>query len=762
MATLSSTDKQNLNADQQKQVLALKQQYETAKAGGATSDELNAIHKQAEDIRANAASGAYSGGVAGNSYEKPAQNSAEKISAYTDTYATNNYANGGGNPYMSAAPANGYTNLSQADSALLNAEQQKQIAALKAAWSAAATQEERDEIHALAEGIRANASGGGYTGGANGAGYSILGANAGGMTADQMAKWLEDYQATNYQKGTGWTNGYSTAMNVRSKANKIRQQMLANEQAMASADQNTKDYLHQQNLALSQLLYQYTSQSEKNTWYNDELGRWETINGNVGYGYNVTGSLPGVSDSWKKHYGYTDDDIARYANDTSHYYNFVDTGVPYRNRVDESSGYTGQYAQFVNGPYMQLLGGGTHDGSVNPSIYQNMPGDGFYDNGNYDLGAPDLKGNNAMSDYTNQFTSYVQGGVIQPGILAVRNPGASGDAAGAYSHKVNGVAYASDPRYTGGINRDVAASTPEDPNNLAGQIAYYKNYGQYGNAYGGGGRASMPSAGGGGYEDYINQMYAEALNSQMAQLESSYKQNVSDLDASSGKVDDTYTEQKRQTTGTNAQNAAAWREMANAYGLNSGAIGQAALAQNNQLQSNLNTLESAQAAAQADIERQRVLLGQQYQLAIQQALSENNFNKAQTLYQEAVRQDEKLMQQQQFAANLALQYAQMAMQQSQFQQGLALDYAKAGLTTSGTPVTASLDAPTLEAPVYDEELYISATPAQENAAYDLEQRLGTMTGLSREQKYSVIEDAVLRDQITSEQGRKIAQLYGFI
>jgi hypothetical protein len=212
-----------------------------------------------------------------------------------------------------------------------------------------------------------------------------------------------------------------------------------------------------------------------------------------------------------------------------------------------------------------------------------------------------------------------------------------------------------------------------------------------------GGGTSTPSAGGDGYDDYINQMYAAALESQMAQLESSYKENLSGLDTAVGKVDDTYTEQKRQTTGTNAQQAAAWREMANAYGLNSGAIGQAALAQNNQLQSNLNTLESAQAAALTEIEQQRNLLGQQYQLAINQALAENNFNKADALYQEAVRQDELMLQKQQMAIQTALQVAQMAMQQSQFEQGLALDYAKMGTSAGGsartsgggTPVVAS-------------------------------------------------------------------------
>lgn len=688
MASLSQADKQNLNADQQKQVLALKEQWAAANAAGDQA-AMDKAHAAAEAIRASSTKGAYSGGTSGNAYSS--------------------LSNGGNNPYMKSSTANGNAALSGADNAYLSADLQQQIANLKAAWAqanAAGDQVGMDAAHREAEAIRQSA---GYSGGANGAGYNLLGANTGGMTADQMKQWLEDYMYTNYKTGTGWTNGYSTAMNVRSKANKVRQQMLANEQAMENADANTKAYLHEQNQALAQLLYDYTGQSQKNTWYNEQAGRWETLNNDVGYGYYVGGNVPGVSEAWKKYYGYTDDDIERFATDTSLYYNFVDPRTV-RLATDESSGYTGKYSQFVNGPYAQLLGGGTHDGSVNMSIYQDMNGDGFGDegamatftpirdeNGNViNATAPALKNNNAMSDYTNQFTSYVANGVIQPGILAASHPGGGsshggvqkGTDNGMYSLKTNGYVDASDPRYTGGINRDVAASTAEDPNNIAGQLAYYENYGKYGNAYGSGGGSILSGltggTGGSGYEDYINQMYAAALESQMAQLESSYNQNVSELDTAVGKVDDTYTEQKRQTTGTNAQEAANWREMANAYGLNSGAIGQAALAQNNQLQSNLNTLESAQAAALTELEQQRTLLGQQYQQQINQALSENNFNKAQALYQEAVRQDEMMLQKMQFAVQTALQMAQMAMQQSQFQQGLALDYAKLGASSGGS------------------------------------------------------------------------------
>ena len=649
MATLSNADKQNLNASQQAAVLKAKQDWEAAKAAGNTA-AMEAAHRAAEAVRASSSNGAYSGGAAGNAYVSKSN---------------------GNNAYMSSSTANGNATLSGADNALLNASQQQQIADLKAAWAqanAAGDQAGMDAAHQQAEAIRQSA---GYSGGASGTGYNILGANAGGMTADQMAKWLADYQATNYRDGTGWTNGYSTAMNVRSKANKIRQQMLANEQAMANADQNTKDYLHQQNLALAQLLYQYTGQSEKNTYYNEQTGRWETWNDDVGYGYNVSWDQPNIYNAHVNYLGYTDADIDKYRQDTNLYYNFVDPRTV-RLATDESSGYTGIYSQFVNGPYLQLLGGGTHDGSVNPSIYQNMPGDGFEDssvtsfvpirdeNGNViNTTAPVLKNNNAMSDYTNQFTSYVQGGVIQPGILAARNPGASGDAYGAYSHKSNGYVDASDPRYTGGINRDVAASTPGDPNNLAGQLAYYENYGKYGNAYGSGASGGFAASGIGSYEDYINQMYAAALEAQLESLKAAYEQNLSDLDSEKNLVDSYYGEQKRQTTGEADRLAANWRELANAYGLNSGAIGQAALAMNNQRQSDLNAIGQAQAVAQAEVQRQRTLLGQEYQTAINQAMAEHNYERAYALYEEAVRAENMLWQKEKYYTDLALSYLKM-------------------------------------------------------------------------------------------------------
>ena len=567
--------------------------------------------------------------------------------------------------------------ISNQDKVNLNAEQQKQIAALKDQWAAAnaaGDQAGMDAAHQQAEQIRASA---GYSGGAAGNSYQANSVNNGGMTADQMKGWLDDYMKTNYDPERGWINGYDVSMNVRSKANKIRQQMDANSNAWHTADAEQRKYLHEQNLALAQLLYDYTGQSKDNTWYDEKTGKWYTRNRNVGYGEEVYPD--GYAENAKQYYGYTDEQLKNWANDPSIYSNFVDTRASSRNNRNEASGFTGEYAQFINGPYLQLMQG-SHNVPVD--VYTNVMNDGFYDQedlqsmiGGYSGENLDrLKNNNAMDDYTRQFASYIQNGVIMPGVTAASR-GAGGS--GAYSGVTNGFVDASNPMYHGGATQQPTGIDP-----LQGQIDYYENYGKNSQlgSYGGRGNAG---ASGGTYEDYIKQMYDAALQAQLNNLKASYDQNISELDASVGKVDDTYTEQKRQTTGTNAQQAANWRELANAYGLNSGAIGQAALAQNNQLQSNLNTLESAQAAAQAEIERQRTLLGQQYQLQINQAIAENNMSKAEMLYQEAVRADEALRQQQQFNANLMLQYAQMGMQQKQWEDELALSYAKAAKSGGG-------------------------------------------------------------------------------
>lgn len=155
-------------------------------------------------------------------------------------------------------------------------------------------------------------------------------------------------------------------------------------------------------------------------------------------------------------------------------------------------------------------------------------------------------------------------------------------------------------------------------------------------------------------EELIRKMYEANLASNKSQLESDYNQNLSDLGAEESKLGQIYYEQQRQAQAESDRNRQAFQEYANARGLNSGTGGQAELARNNQLSSNLNALRQSEAEKRAEVERQRQLLGQQYQQAIQKAQADNDLNLAKALYEEAVRVDESITSAAQADASMAL------------------------------------------------------------------------------------------------------------
>lgn len=160
-------------------------------------------------------------------------------------------------------------------------------------------------------------------------------------------------------------------------------------------------------------------------------------------------------------------------------------------------------------------------------------------------------------------------------------------------------------------------------------------------------------------EELIRKMYESNLDSNKSQLESDYNQNLSDLGAEESKLGQIYYEQQRQAQAESDRNRQAFQEYANARGLNSGTGGQAELAQSNQLSANLNALRQSEAEKRAEVERQRQLLGQQYQKAIQKAQADNDLNLAKALYEEAVRVDESINSAAQADADRALQIFNM-------------------------------------------------------------------------------------------------------
>lgn len=157
------------------------------------------------------------------------------------------------------------------------------------------------------------------------------------------------------------------------------------------------------------------------------------------------------------------------------------------------------------------------------------------------------------------------------------------------------------------------------------------------------------------YEEKINQMYDSQLNSQKEQLTQDYTKADSDLTAQKDKLQKQTDAQLRRTA-VDAQKAKInTAEYHAANGLSTGARAQARLALENQLQADLAALRTAQQEADAETERQRGLLSQEYAALIRKAQADNDFQRAQALYQEAKDADAKLLARQEAAAGIMAQ-----------------------------------------------------------------------------------------------------------
>lgn len=160
-------------------------------------------------------------------------------------------------------------------------------------------------------------------------------------------------------------------------------------------------------------------------------------------------------------------------------------------------------------------------------------------------------------------------------------------------------------------------------------------------------------------EDQIKKIYSAQLASQKEQLAQDYKAADANYAAEKEKAQK-ITDANLTRTAVESQKAAVNNsELHNAYGLSSGTRAQARLAQENQLQADLTALRMQQQEVDADVERQRSLLAQEYASAIRQAQAENDLAKAQALYDEAQRQQDALLAQQQAQADNALAAAKL-------------------------------------------------------------------------------------------------------
>lgn len=140
-------------------------------------------------------------------------------------------------------------------------------------------------------------------------------------------------------------------------------------------------------------------------------------------------------------------------------------------------------------------------------------------------------------------------------------------------------------------------------------------------------------------KDYINKLYDSNTDTTKKLLQDNYTQNEGLLNTEKQNV------QNQTTANVDRTNVEA-QQSKNSYTgpkLTLGASAQESLSRGNAQQSNVTSLNQKQAEADAEIERQRQLLGSQYAAAIKKAQADNDMERAQQLYDAAKDEEEKLL-----------------------------------------------------------------------------------------------------------------------
>lgn len=169
----------------------------------------------------------------------------------------------------------------------------------------------------------------------------------------------------------------------------------------------------------------------------------------------------------------------------------------------------------------------------------------------------------------------------------------------------------------------------------------------------------------GDYSNYLEEMYEAQRRQAIAQLNSAYQGNLNALDQSTVGVDAQYQNARNQAAGASELSARNFAEYAAASGLNSGAAGQAELARNVALQNDLTSLAQNEADFYSNIELQKQQAEIDYNNAIAEAEASNDYAAAQALYQEKVRVQNALIEQQIQQIQTDLQKQSLALQAAQ-------------------------------------------------------------------------------------------------
>ena len=134
--------------------------------------------------------------------------------------------------------------------------------------------------------------------------------------------------------------------------------------------------------------------------------------------------------------------------------------------------------------------------------------------------------------------------------------------------------------------------------------------------------------------DAINQMYDARRESTLSGLKAAYEQNLSNSQAARNAISGTYQTQANDMAAQYERNRRNLNEQAAANGINTGAGSQQRLALQNVWNRDYGRLRASEAGDIAEADRGIADLQNQYQISIQQAVAENDYNRAAALLDE--------------------------------------------------------------------------------------------------------------------------------
>ena len=231
--------------------------------------------------------------------------------------------------------------------------------------------------------------------------------------------------------------------------------------------------------------------------------------------------------------------------------------------------------------------------------------------------------------------------------------------------------------------------------------------------------------------DYINELYDTAREQVLSALESAYDREVTSYDYAAARIPAQYYDARNAASAEAALARQSVNEQFAASGLNTGAAGQARLSLAVAEQGALGALGREQAAALAELEMRRAEAESEYKAAVAEAIASSELERAQALYDEAVRVESSYRT---YSEDLLAAW---------------------GLTMAGTPAAAETAAAgtsggggrTAARKTDDEPAPPSAQELADNAAA-LRSQLSRIPGLTRENKAGMVRDYFANGRIS--------------